>query len=68
MFPPLDLAKIQINQTNKTALFSLDSEKKDIISFRYYGIKIEPAGINKKIRNLLNQKKIPNLNKFSDIS
>mmetsp|Transcript_35678 Transcript_35678/g.41595 ORF Transcript_35678/g.41595 Transcript_35678/m.41595 type:complete len:296 (+) Transcript_35678:1-888(+) len=67
MFPPLDPLKVKVDSMRKAVLFNLDQEK-DIVEFRYYGIKYTQAGINKKIRNLVQAKGTPNLGKFNDIS
>lgn len=61
MFPQLDLAKVntfflqelnfeqaKIHNTKKAVLLNLDSEK-DVIDFRYYGLRVSHTGINKNV-------------------
>jgi len=66
-FPPIDISTVKTDNIRRIVLFFYD-KKNDNIELRHYTLKQEISGINKRIRNLVHAKKIPDLRKFDDIS
>jgi ribosome biogenesis protein SSF1/2 len=66
-FPPIDISTVKTDNIKRVVLFYLNA-KKDTIEFRHFTIRSEFSGINKRIRGLINCKKLPNLRDYDDIS
>jgi ribosome biogenesis protein SSF1/2 len=50
-------------------LFNLVSDKDgEFIEFRHYGISARQRSVNKSIKRLVNNKKVPNLSRYNDIA
>lgn len=54
----------------RVVLFNLvkDSNGEEVIEFRHYGISARQRAVNKSIKKLINNKKIPDMSKFNDLA
>lgn len=70
MFPPIKVHSMNLNQFKRVVLFNLvtDEEGKEVVEFRHYGLSARQRGVNKSIKRLVNNKKVPNLSKYNDIA
>lgn len=66
MFPPLNLTTMKISAIKRCVLFSFNPAT-NLVDMRHYAVTLVPTGINKGIKKIA-MKKIPDMNKFEDIS
>jgi ribosome biogenesis protein SSF1/2 len=43
-------------------------KEKDVIEFRHYSIKLQPVGVSRRIRKLMQNNQVPDLGEFEDVS
>lgn len=82
MFPAINVASVRLKECRRVILFHLiddhieepdqnsadnHSIERQTIEIRHYAIKATPAGVNKRVRRLI-QTKVPNLSKVQDIA
>lgn len=66
MFPPLNITTIKLSTIKRCVLFSYNPATK-LVEMRHYAITVVPTGVNRAIKKIA-MKKIPDMNKFEDIS
>lgn len=66
MYPPINLAEVNIATIRRCVLFSYNLETK-LIEVRHYSIQVTPVGLSRGIKKLV-LGNIPNMGKCSDIS
>lgn len=62
---------MNLSQCKRVVLFNLltdDSGEPEGIEFRHYGISARQRSINKSIKRLVNNKKVPNLARYNDVA
>lgn len=60
---------MNLSQCKRVVLFNLvTTEEGEFIEFRHYGISARQRAINKSIKRLVNNKKVPNLSRYNDIA
>jgi len=67
IFPTLKIRKVNLSDCNRACLFDYNA-KNEIIQIRHYKIKNSHISLNKKINNIIEGKKIPNMKNYLDIS
>lgn len=67
MFASVDVKNVRLASVQRCVLLNYDAET-DIIEFRHYLIKIKPTGLNRGVKKVVIQSKIPDMNKLNDIS
>jgi ribosome biogenesis protein SSF1/2 len=70
MFPPIKVQSMNLGACKRIVLFNLTttSEGDDVIEFRHYGVSARQRAVNRGIKKLVNNQKVPNLAKFNDIA
>jgi len=43
-------------------------KEKDVIEFRHYSIKLQPVGVSRRIRKLMQNNQVPDLGEYKDVS
>ncbi|CAG9806980.1 unnamed protein product [Chironomus riparius] len=66
MFPPLNITTIKLSSIKRCVLFSYNPATK-LVEMRHFAITVVPTGVNRAIKKIA-MKKIPDMNKFEDIS
>jgi len=66
IFPSINVNTVDLSSIKRCVLLSLD-QVNGLIEFRHYNIKIQPTGISRAAKKLL-QGKVPDLSRFNDIS
>uniref|UniRef100_A0A1A8J3H1 Peter pan homolog n=1 Tax=Nothobranchius kuhntae TaxID=321403 RepID=A0A1A8J3H1_NOTKU len=66
MFPSINVQTINLNLIKRCVLLHFDPEAQEI-QFRHYSLKVVPVGMSRGVKKLM-QEKLPNMNKFEDIS
>ena len=71
MFPPIKVQAMNLTACKRVVLFNLTKDEEtgeEIIEFRHYGISARQRAVNKSIKKLINNKKIPDMSKFNDLA
>lgn len=72
LFPPIKVQSMNLSQCKRVVMFNLLTDPKtgeaEAIEFRHYGISARQRSINKSIKRLINNKKVPNLSRYDDIA
>jgi len=67
MFPSVDPTTVKLATCQRILLLKHDKEK-DVIEFRHYSIKLQPVGVSRRIRKLMQNNQVPDLGEFEDVS
>lgn len=61
---------MNLSQCKRVVLFNLmqDENGEEFLEFRHYGLSARQRSINKSIKRLVNNKKVPNLARYNDIA
>ncbi|XP_006651325.1 peter Pan-like protein [Oryza brachyantha] len=65
--PSVDPATVKLSTCQRILLLQFDKEK-EIIDFRHYSIKLQPVGVTRKIRKLMQNNQVPDLRELKDVS
>ena len=71
MFPPLKVQALNLSTCKRIVLFNLLIDKvtgEEYIEFRHYGISARQRAVNKTIKKLVNNGKVPDMSKFNDLA
>ena len=71
MFPPLKVQALNLSTCKRVVLFNLTKDPntgEESIEFRHFGISARQRAVNKTIKKLVNNKKIPDMSKFNDLA
>ena len=71
MFPPLKVQALNLSTCKRIVLFNLMIDKvtgEESIEFRHYGISARQRAVNKSIKKLVNNGKVPDMSKFNDLA
>uniref|UniRef100_A0A0E0KDK7 Brix domain-containing protein n=1 Tax=Oryza punctata TaxID=4537 RepID=A0A0E0KDK7_ORYPU len=67
MTPTIDPVTVKLSTCQRILLIQFDREK-EIINFRHYSIKLQPVGVTRKIRKLMQNNQVPDLRDLNDVS
>ncbi|XP_066387963.1 peter Pan-like protein [Miscanthus floridulus] len=67
MFPAVDPSTVKLATCQRILLLKHDKEK-DVIEFRHYSIKLQPVGVSRRIRKLMQNNQVPDLGEYKDVS
>jgi ribosome biogenesis protein SSF1/2 len=61
---------MNLSKCKRVALFNLvqKGEEEPYIEFRHYGLSARQRSVNRSIKRLVNNKKVPNLSRYNDIA
>jgi len=71
MFPPIKVQAMNLTTCKRVVLFNLTTDPEtgeEQIEFRHYGISARQRAVNKSIKKLINNKKVPDMSKFNDLA
>jgi ribosome biogenesis protein SSF1/2 len=69
MFPPIKVQNMNLSSCKRIVLFNLvNKDGKEFIEFRHYGVSARQRAVNRGIKKLVNNHKVPNLAKFNDVA
>lgn len=71
MFPPLNVEKIKLDECKRVVLFNLvrpTDGTAPYIEFRHYALHARQRDVNRGIKRLVNNSRLPNLSKMDDIA
>ena len=64
---PLSFLQVKLATCQRVVLLSYNKETK-LIEFRHYSINLQPSGVSRPLRKLVQNRKIPDLRGLSDVS
>lgn len=67
LFPSLDLGIRKPSSVKRVVLVNFDATR-DIVEWRHYYVKQQPADLNNKLRKMVSNKRLPNLSDVKDLS
>ncbi|GJN07671.1 hypothetical protein PR202_ga25517 [Eleusine coracana subsp. coracana] len=67
MVPAIDPNTVKLSTCQRVLLLKYDKEK-GIVDFRHYSIKLQPVGVSRKIRKLMQNNQVPDLRDLKDVS
>eukprot|EP00249_Psilotum_nudum_P013954 c24595_g1_i1 orf=223-1686(+) len=67
IFPAIDVKTVKLATCQRVVLLSYDKETK-LIEFRHYAINLQPKGVSRRLRKLVQHRKIPDLRGLKDVS
>lgn len=70
MFPPIKVQSMNLSTCKRVVLFNLTKNEKgeEEIEFRHYGISARQRAVNRGIKKLINNKKVPDMSKYNDLA
>eukprot|EP00250_Pteridium_aquilinum_P028195 c36743_g1_i1 orf=587-1993(-) len=67
IFPAINVNTVKLATCQRVVLLSYDKETK-LIEFRHYSITLQPVGVSRPLRKLVQNRKIPDLRGLGDVS
>jgi len=67
LFPSINVSKVKLKTCQRVVLLNHNPET-GRISFRHYNIGVQPSGVSKGIRNLVQRKNLPDMSNMADVS
>lgn len=67
IFPAINVNTVKLATCQRVVLLSYDKETK-LIEFRHYSIMLQPVGVSRPLRKLVQNRKIPDLRGLGDVS
>ncbi|KAM0863391.1 hypothetical protein ACQ4PT_044621 [Festuca glaucescens] len=67
LVPAIDTATAKLATCQRILLLQYDKET-ELIDFRHYSIKLQPIGVSRKIRKLMQNNQVPDLRDLKDVS
>ncbi|VAH91132.1 unnamed protein product [Triticum turgidum subsp. durum] len=67
LVPAIDTDTVKLSTCQRILLLQYDKET-EAIDFRHYSIKLQPVGISRKIRKLMQNNQVPDLRDLKDVS
>lgn len=71
MFPPIKVQSMNLTACKRVVLFNLTKDPEtgeDYIEFRHYGISARQRAVNRSIKKLVNNNRVPDMSKFNDLA
>ncbi|XP_077231325.1 peter Pan-like protein [Tasmannia lanceolata] len=67
IFPAIDINTVKLSSCQRLVLLNYDKETK-LIDFRHYSIRLQPMGVSRRIRKLVQSHQVPDLRSLQDVS
>ncbi|KAM3292074.1 hypothetical protein ACQJBY_036161 [Aegilops geniculata] len=67
LVPAIDTDTVKLSTCQRILLLQYDKET-EAIEFRHYSIKLQPVGVSRKIRKLMQNNQVPDLRDLKDVS
>ncbi|XP_077246903.1 peter Pan-like protein isoform X2 [Tasmannia lanceolata] len=67
IFPAIDINTVNLSSCQRIVLLNYDKETK-LIDFRHYSIRLQPMGVSRRIRKLVQSHQVPDLRSLQDVS
>ncbi|KAL6902065.1 hypothetical protein ACP4OV_004941 [Aristida adscensionis] len=67
MIPAIDANTVKLATCQRVLLLKYDKEK-EVVELRHYSIKLQPVGVSRRIRKLMQNNQVPDLRDLKDVS
>ncbi|KAJ1397671.1 Brix domain [Sesbania bispinosa] len=67
IFPTIDVKTVKLSSCQRIVLLNYNKETK-LIDFRHYSIRLQPVGVSRRIRKLVQSHQVPDLKNLQDVS
>ncbi|OAY63909.1 peter Pan-like protein isoform X1 [Ananas comosus] len=67
IFPTIDINTVKLASCQRIVLLNYNSEEK-LIDFRHYSVRLQPVGVSRRIRKLVQNHQVPDLRNLQDVS
>ncbi|KAH9614617.1 hypothetical protein KSS87_019621 [Heliosperma pusillum] len=67
MFPTIDVNTVKLSLCQRIVLLNYNKETK-LIDFRHYSIRLQPVGVSRRIRKIVQNRQLPDLSTLQDVS
>ncbi|KAL9228203.1 hypothetical protein vseg_003808 [Gypsophila vaccaria] len=67
MFPTIDVNTVKLSLCQRIVLLSYNKETK-LIEFRHYSIRLQPVGVSRRLKKIVQNRQIPDLSALQDVS
>ncbi|KAL5701289.1 hypothetical protein ACHQM5_026639 [Ranunculus cassubicifolius] len=67
IFPAIDINTVKLSLCQRIVLLNYNKETK-LIDFRHYSIRLQPVGVSRRIRKIVQTHKVPDLRSLQDVS
>lgn len=67
IFPAIDINTVKLSLCQRIVLLNYNKETK-LIDFRHYSIRLQPIGVSRRIRKIVQSHKVPDLRNLQDVS
>ncbi|KAI4341681.1 hypothetical protein MLD38_026375 [Melastoma candidum] len=67
IFPAIDVNTVRLTSCQRIVLLNYNKDTK-LIDFRHYSIRLQPVGVNRRIRKFVQNHQVPDLRNLQDVS
>ncbi|CAI9105426.1 OLC1v1004344C1 [Oldenlandia corymbosa var. corymbosa] len=67
IFPAIDINTVKLSTCQRIVLLNYNKDTK-LIDFRHYSIRLQPLGVSRKIRKVIQKHEVPDLRNLQDVS
>ncbi|RDX79343.1 Peter Pan-like protein, partial [Mucuna pruriens] len=67
IFPTIDVKTVKLSSCQRILLLNYNKDTK-LIDFRHYSIRLQPVGVSRRIRKLVQSHQVPDLRNLQDVS
>ncbi|XP_020215348.1 peter Pan-like protein isoform X1 [Cajanus cajan] len=67
IFPTIDVKTVKLSSCQRILLLNYNKDTK-LIDFRHYSIRLQPVGVSRRIRKLVQTHQVPDLKNLQDVS
>ncbi|KAJ1699374.1 hypothetical protein LUZ63_007886 [Rhynchospora breviuscula] len=67
IFPAIDINTVKLSSCQRIVLLNYNAEER-LIDFRHYSIRLQPVGVSKRIRRIVQTHQVPDLRNLQDVS
>ncbi|KAF9606158.1 hypothetical protein IFM89_023251 [Coptis chinensis] len=67
IFPAIDINTVKLSSCQRIVLLNYNKDTK-LIDFRHYSIRLQPVGVSRRLRKIVQNHKVPDLRTLKDVS
>ncbi|KAL4603506.1 hypothetical protein ACB092_10G128200 [Castanea dentata] len=67
IFPAIDINTVKLSSCQRIVLLNYNKDTK-LIDFRHYSIRLQPVGVSRRIRKIVQNHQVPDLRNLQDVS
>ncbi|KAF2315430.1 hypothetical protein GH714_039212 [Hevea brasiliensis] len=67
IFPAIDINTVKLASCQRVVLLNYNKDRK-LINFRHYSIRLQPVGVSRRIKKLVQNHQVPDLRSLQDVS